>query len=151
MAKTWDREFGGVAGGAVLRPEDIAEVLQAGVDVVQLAVRGTVNANAQNPTGMLEDSITAKVYPKVAGGKAVMGWNETPLPDYHGRRGYVDGKGTAREVNSVDDYARILEYSERRQLRHMEVGYDAVSDIAEKRMEEKADALMARLARDAGL
>jgi len=146
----WDRAFGAATGGAVLTTADIATVLQAGVDVVQVAVQGMVNAHAQNPTGMLEGSITARVEPGVSGGRAVMGWDETPIPGKR-KAGYVDGKGRARKVDSVDDYARILEYSERRQLRHMEVGYDAVSDIAEARMEEKADALLARMARDAGL
>lgn len=149
MAKdAWDRAF---YSGVAMTAEDIRSVLQDGVDVVQVAVQGMVSANAKHPTGLLEGSITAYINPKVKSGQAVMGWDETPLPDYHGRRGYVDGKGAAREVDSVDDYARILEYSEKRQLRHMEVGYDAVSDIAEQRMEEKADALLARMARDAGL
>lgn len=151
MPGPWDKEIDAATGGAALTPADITEVLLAGVDVVLMAVQGTVSATAQNPTGLLESSITAQIYPRVQNGKAVMGWDEKPLPDYHGRKGYADGRGRAREVDSVDDYARILEYSDRRQLRHMEVGYDAVCDIAEKRMEEKADELLARMARDAGL
>ncbi|MBQ8313688.1 MAG: hypothetical protein IJ438_01145 [Clostridia bacterium] len=150
MPKDWDRGFGAATDGAVLTPADIATVLQAGVDAVIDGVQSVVRTTAENPTGQLEKSITAQIYPRVSGGKAVMGWDEAPIPQNR-KRGYVDGRGRARKVDTVDDYARILEYSERRQLRHMEVGYDAVSDIAEKRMEEAADALLAKMARDAGL
>lgn len=150
MARPWNSEISAATGGATLTSGDIEAVLQAGVDIVKASVQDTVRNTARNPTGLLERSITAKIYPRVAGGKAVMGWDETPIPGNR-KRGYVDGGGRARKVDTVDDYARILEYSERRQLRHMEVGYDAVSDIAEKRMEETADALLARLAAEAGL
>ena len=150
MPKDWDRGFGAATGGAVLTPADIATVLQAGVDAVIDGVQSVVRTTAKNPTGQLEKSITVEYHPYAERPYAQLGWDEKPIPNNR-KRGYVDGRGREREVDTVDDYARILEYSERRQLRHMEVGYDAVSDIAEKRMEEAADALLAKMARDAGL
>lgn len=61
---------------------------------------------------------------------------------YTGRSSYVDRRGRRRYVRTVADYGRILEYSQRRQLRHMEQGFIDAEEAATSKMEAMCDALL---------
>lgn len=74
-----------------------------------------------------------------------MGWEKAPIMDKKGRKKtstYVDRSGRRRKVTTVADYGRILEYSQRRQLRHMEEGRDLAEGKALSVMEAMCDALL---------
>lgn len=128
---------------AQLTDKDYERILTAGAEVIAAEARSIVERTAKRKTGRLQSSITYRLSPALTSPKATMGWDEQPLGS---TSTYVDGQGRSRKVETVADYARILEYSDRRQLRHMEAARDLCEDAALDAMEREADAAMGRLA-----
>lgn len=128
---------------AQLTDKDYERILTAGAEVIAAEARSIVERTAKRRTGRLQSSITYRLSPALASPKATMGWEEQPLGS---TSTYVDGQGRSRKVETVADYARILEYSDRRQLRHMEAARDLCEAAALDAMEREADAAMGRLA-----
>ena len=138
------------SGSQLLLGPALMPVLEEGAKIVQESVRRIVSNTAQNPSGALEKAITFETQPSQK--RAVMGWEKSPIKDAKGRRkrsSYVDSSGRRRKVTTVADYGRILEYSQRRQLRHMEVGFELAEEKALERMEEMSDKLMQKAADEA--
>ena len=119
------------------------EVLEAGAKIVQEHVRRRISENAKHATGQLEAAISYEIHPDT--GRAPMGWEKNPIRDKGGKEkvsSYVDYNGRRRKVKTVADYGRILEYSQRRQLRHMEQGFIDAEEAATSKMEAMCDALL---------
>lgn len=126
-----------------LTDTDYERILTAGAEIIAADAKGIVERTAKRKTGRLKRSITYQLSLALSSPKTTMGWVEHPL----GKTStYVDGQGRSRKVETVADYARILEYSDKRQLRHMEAARDLCENAALDAMEREADAAMARLA-----
>lgn len=123
------------------------EVRQALRNAGQVVVTGQQALVAQrarsHPRGQLKDAVTA-TQPYVNDFEAGIkfGWKETAI---RGNKSvYVDGRGRRRKVNTVADYAAILEYSSSRQLRHLEEGFDDTEAAALDKLEAAVDAAIAK-------
>lgn len=109
--------------------------LERGGEMVQQSVQEQVNAKAKShPRGQLAESISLR---RSRGAVAVtVGWEQTPMKGLRGgpakSSGYMDVNGRYRKVTTVADYGRILEFSQSRQLRHMEEGEEAMHEEAER-------------------
>lgn len=127
----------------ILTGEKLAPVLEAGAKIVQEAIQRQVSTKAKRATGQLEASISYEIHADT--GRAPMGWQQNPIRGKGGTRkrsSFVDRRGRSRKVSTVADYGRILEYSERRQLRHMEQGFIDAEEAATSKMEAMCDALL---------
>lgn len=154
---------------AALTPEALAIILCAGGDIVKKGVQDYILRKAKKETGHLRSVITYDTFESGFGRAAlVMGW-DTSVEDpkrkieievamknsKHDRKhkhvissSYVDVRGKTHYMRTVADYGRILEYSQRRRLRHMSEGFDDVEDkatsvmasMAENMLEKAADA-----------
>lgn len=148
------KEFAVALEGArkAVDKESLMQALEAGGAMVQESVQRQVEAKAKShPRRQLAESITMQRSPR--GDTAVtVGWESTPMREKPSRRrygpsrasGFTDVNGRYRKVTTVADYGRILEYSESRQLRHMEPGTDAVRDQAEGKMADIIDSRIAK-------
>ncbi len=111
------------------------KALEAGGEIVQKSVQAQVNQKARShPRGQLAENISLR---RSRGAAAVtVGWEQTPMKGLRGGparpSGYTDVNGRHRRVTTVADYGRILEFSQSRQLRHMEAGEEAVHEEAER-------------------
>lgn len=116
--------------------QSLMQALESGGAIIQNAVKTEVGKAKTHPRGQLAESISLQ--PAAGGDAAVtIGWETNPMRGKGGGRrqrssGYTDASGRHRKVSTVADYARILEYSAKRQLRHMEPGAAASKDEAEK-------------------
>lgn len=137
-----------------LKPGEISAALETGARKIQKATQQTVAFKARShPRGQLGKSIT---YTKPTGGPAFgvthMGWEKLKLKKASTRNrregGVYKGK---RVVSTVDDYARILEYSPNYQLRHAEEAFEANADAACAAIEKDLDEAVARLTNRIGL
>lgn len=132
--------------------ESLLQALEAGGAMVQESVQRQVSGKAKShPRGQLSESITVQRSP-TKDAEVTVGWETTPMRDKPSRRrngpsrasGFTDVNGRYRKVTTVADYGRILEYSESRQLRHMEPGTDEVRDQAEKKVADIIDRKIAK-------
>lgn len=130
---------------ASLTSEDYEKILTTGAGMIQKGAQSIVARRARKRTGKLEQAISFTLYPSIRCPMAILGWREDALSKSK-KSSYVDGRGRKREVATVADYARILEYSDKRQLRHMEAAQAMCESAALDAMEKEADALMGRLA-----
>ena len=132
-----------MGGGVGLSGPALAEVLEAGAKIVQEAIQRQVSTKAKRATGQLEASISYEIHADT--GRAPLGWQQSPIRDKGGNEkvsSFVDYNGRRRKVKTVADYGRILEYSQRRQLRHMEQGFIDAEEAATSKMEAMCDALL---------
>ncbi len=155
-----------------LTPEALRAVPEAGIEILKAAAAREVATKAKRPTGKLEASVTSRSYASYVGAGAFVGWAETKVNRSQGRRAprgtYVDGKGQTRytgsgrrvrrdrrttfaytdsrgrgrRVDTVADYAGILEYSQSRQLRHIGPAWNANMDAAVDAMERRLNELL---------
>lgn len=115
--------------------ETLFHALERGGEMVQRSVQEQVNTKARShPRGQLTESISLRRSHRAMA--VTVGWEQTPMKGLRGGpakpSGYTDVNGRYRKVTTVADYGRILEFSESRQLRHMEVGEEAVHEEAER-------------------
>lgn len=135
----------------ILHGQGVESILKEGAGIIQSEVQLMVRTRARyqkaKRTGQLEASITYELHPER--GEAALGWKKIPISDGKGGRrvsGYTDVRGRRRKITTVADYGRLLEYSQRRQLRHMEEGFIDAEDRAVAAMEAMADSLLERAA-----
>ena len=131
------------SGSQALTGASLAPVLEAGAKIVQEAIQRQVSTKAKQATGQLEASISYEIHADT--GRAPLGWKQSPIRGKGGvrkRSTYVGRSGKAGKVTTVADYGRILEYSQRRQLRHMEQGFIDAEEAATSKMEAMCDALL---------
>lgn len=130
---------------------DVYQALEAGGEIIQRRVQDKVSQQAAtHPRGQLEDAISLRRTPGAAA--VTVGWEETPMRAKSGRRvmgprrrsGFTDVNGRHRNVDTVADYGRILEYSETRKLRHMESGAEETSAQAERVIAAQIEKAIAR-------
>lgn len=103
------------------------------------AARGEVSARAKRRTGVLEKSISTMSYSGLYGVGAYTGWERTPLKR---KSTFQDGSGRIRRVSTAADVGGILEYSQTRQLRHIQPAYDAHADELADQLENEIDELL---------
>ena len=118
----------------------IKEALDRAGDMIVQPAKVKVLTQQKSGTGALAASVTANRFVSMRGQSAIgvkFGWKQTPITATYKRRigpkavsRYRDGRGHSRQVKSTADYGGILEYSEKRQLRHMECAYDENIDRA---------------------
>ncbi len=156
-----------------LSPERLKSVPEAGIEILRAAAAREVAAKAKHATGALQSSITSRSYAGVMSAGAYVAWEErkvtrssskkrntaTYVDDkgvtrYQGSKrrvrknrrthfAYTDGRGRGRKVDTVADYGGILEYSESRQLRHIEPAFETSMDAAVDAMERALNNLLA--------
>lgn len=123
----------------------LLEIARAGGDVVCESIAETVRRKAKtHPRGLLEDSISQQPLEGFRGTIGVaIGWKETPVrASYRMSRSGNSGRLRRRKVGTIADIGGILEYSESRQLRHMEEGFDRKSEEAADRMQAAFEKLL---------
>lgn len=123
----------------------LLEIAHAGGDVVCESIADTVRRKAKtHPRGLLENSISQQPLQGFKGTIGVsIGWKETPVKaSYRMTRTGRSGHLRRRKVGTIADIGGILEYSESRQLRHMEEGFDKSSEEAADVMQAAFDKLM---------
>lgn len=122
--------------------QQIEAALEQAGQVVTAEAKGLVSQKARrHPRGQLAEAVTTDrptVGPEYASVR--FGWKETALRGKVGSGQWIDGRGYKRKMKTVDDYARILEYSDKRQLRHMEEGLDRSETRALDVLEKAVDA-----------
>ena len=154
--------------------ESLMQALEAGGAMIQESVQRQVQSKAKShPRGQLSDAISMHRVKgadavsvgwedtpmrdkprKRSYGPTRMGTvlEAAPLTRRRGRRrkmvryygGFTDVNGRFHNVTTVADYARILEYSESRKLRHMKPGTDEVRDQVEKKVADIIDRKIAK-------
>lgn len=123
------------------------QALERGGEIVQKSVQEQVNRKAKShPRGQLAESISLR---RSRGAVAVtVGWEQTPMRGRNGKQakpsGYTDVNGRYRKVTTVADYGRILEFSESRQLRHMEEGEEAAHEETEREIVQTIEKAIGR-------
>lgn len=106
--------------------EVLAGALQAGGDTVVEGIRARVRGDARRSSGNLARSIKYRLDSSYLTGRAyavVFGWDKVPV------RTSKEGK-----VTYTSDYGPILEYDSKRQLRHLESGFEDTRGQAEDQM-----------------
>ena len=122
--------------------QQIAQALEQAGQVVTTEAKALVSQKAKrHPRGQLAEAVTtAKPTVGELYAQVKFGWKMTAIRGKVGSGQYTDGRGYKRKVETVDDYARILEYSGKRQLRHMEEGLDRSETRALDVLEKAVDA-----------
>lgn len=128
-----------------LDPSALQGVAEAGAKVVADKAAGIVQTTAKHPTGTLAGAIGYRGWSDASGAGAMIGWEQKSIRRSHGvggRHSYRDRSGRGRSVNTVADYAGILEHSARRQLRHMDPAWEQAEAEALDAMESRLDNLL---------
>ncbi len=121
-----------------------AALVEAAQDITREQKRLVRQKANSHPRGQLESAVSAgKPYSGVTGAGIKFGWEQKAVSRKKSK--YRDGNGRRRSVNTVADYAAILEYSAKRKLRHLEEGFDNGKDAAMERLGALLDAEIARL------
>lgn len=128
-----------------VRPDALRSVADAGGEVIASKAASIVSTTAKHPTGTLAGAIKFRSWADATGAGALIGWEKVSVKRSHGVRGrhsYRTASGRGRSVNTVADYAGILEYSQRRQLRHMGPAWEQAEEEALNKMESRLDELL---------
>lgn len=125
----------------------LGEMVKDAGQIVVENVRQKVRTRAKRATGKLESAVTMGE-PEFDRNAVVVGfgWEAMPVKKRPRSAWYRDRRRKSprkyRPVSTVDDYARILEYSPTRQLRHMEEGFSERADEAAAIIQSKINALI---------
>ena len=106
-----------------LTPSQMMSVAEAGAEIVRTAIATQVITKRKSNPGIgLAESVHYTLGAGATGAVAKMGWKGRSIGKKAGK--YKDGRGRTRKAYTTADIGGILEYSAKRQLRHMGPGYD---------------------------
>lgn len=107
-------------------PDTLNDAITEGSEIVLEGIRNRIRSDARRKTGALEGAIKYRIDSDWLSGRAVksvFGWDKKLV------RRSREGKPTY-----TTDYGPVLEYDSKRQLRHLEAGFDDTQQEAENRM-----------------
>lgn len=102
------------------------EALTAGGDIVVEGIRGRIRSDARRSSGALAKSIKYRLDQAWLSGRTyavVFGWSKDAVR-----------KSKAGKTTYTTDYGPVLEFDSKRQLRHLESGFDEAKGAAEDAM-----------------
>lgn len=125
----------------------LGEMVKDAGQIVVENVRQKVRSRAKRATGKLESAVTMNDPEFVNNAVEVgFGWEALPVKKRPKSAFYRDRRRKStqkyRSVSTVDDYARILEYSPTRKLRHMEEGFSDKADEATAMIQSNINTLI---------
>ena len=123
---------------------EVETVLNAGGDILKEAASTIVQTQAKwhRRGGKLVRAVHTETGTTGTDDVVKLGWKRLGIG---ATSRYVDAAGKSRKVSTTADYGGILEYSARRQLRHMGPAYEENEDAASEAMEAAMDALIQKV------
>ena len=127
-----------------LKAADIEDALNAGGDILKDAAANIVQTQAKwhRRGGKLVRAVHTEIGGAGTDSVVKLGWKKIGIG---ATSKYVDSSGRSRSVSTTADYGGILEYSARRQLRHMGPAYEQNEEAATAAIEASIDGAIDRI------